>query len=102
VAVVEMVVPQQMRALARANAVRDARVKVKREVKEGTTRVADVLLDPPEPILGMELFELLTAQRRWGRVRTLRSLAAARLRENKKVGEMTERQRRELAGLVSW
>jgi hypothetical protein len=100
VSVVEVAVPQQMRALQRANEVRSARTRLRKEVKAGEIAVADLVADPPEVIHGMEIFELLTAQRRWGRVKALRLLAIIQLRENKMIGEMTERQRRFLVHLL--
>ena len=42
----------------------------------------------------MSLSELLCSQRRWGRARSRKLLSSAALSEGKKVGSLTERQRR--------
>ena len=48
----------------------------------------------------MSLSELLCSQRRWGRARSRKLLAPAALGEGKKVGTLTERQRRILVGAL--
>jgi hypothetical protein len=45
----------------------------------------------------MEIADLLMSQRRWGRTRCRKFLAAIPLAENKSIGSMTDRQRRALA-----
>jgi hypothetical protein len=89
--------PQHMRALARANRVRLARAELKRQVAEGETTVADVLLDCPWEAESMSISDLLMSQHRWGRTRCRRFLASIPMSETKTVGSMTERQRRALA-----
>jgi hypothetical protein len=42
----------------------------------------------------MSLSELLCSQRRWGRARSRKLLASATLSEGKRLGTLTERQRR--------
>ena len=89
--------PQHMRALARANRVRLARAELKRQVAEGETTVADVVLDCPWEAESMSISDLLMSQHRWGRTRCRRFLASIPMSETKTVGSMTERQRRALA-----
>ena len=55
-----------------------------------------MLACPPEAE-GMAISDLLMSQRRWGRTRCRKFLATITLSENKTIGSMTERQRKELA-----
>jgi hypothetical protein len=89
-----------MRALAQANRVRLARAELKRQVAEGESSVADVVLSCPWEAESMTISDLLMSQHRWGRTRCRRFLASIPMSETKTVGSMTARQRRELAGLL--
>ena len=86
--------PQCMQALARANEVRLARAALKREIGAGRRAVTDVIIESPWEAESMSLSELLCSQRRWGRARSRKLLSSAALGEGKKVGTLTERQRR--------
>jgi len=92
--------PQCMEALARANQVRLARAALKREIGAGNRSVTEVVMECPWEAESMSLSELLCSQRRWGRARSRKLLASAALGEGKKVGTLTERQRRILAGAL--
>lgn len=85
---------QCMQALARANEVRLARAALKREIGAGQRAVTDVIIESPWEAESMSLSELLCSQRRWGRARSRKLLSSAALGEGKKVGTLTERQRR--------
>jgi hypothetical protein len=87
---------QCMEALARANEVRLARAALKREICAGNRSVTQVIMDSPWEAESMSLSELLCSQRRWGRARSRKLLASAALGEAKKIGSLTERQRRVL------
>jgi hypothetical protein len=89
--------PQHMRALAQANRVRLARAELKRQVGEGETTVADIVLECPWEAESMAIADLLLSQHRWGRTRCRRFLASIPMSETKTVGSMTERQRRALS-----
>jgi hypothetical protein len=91
---------QHMRALAQANRVRLARAELKRQVSEGETSVAEVVLECPWEAESMYIGDLLMSQHRWGRTRCRRFLSAIPMSETKTIGSMTDRQRRELAGLL--
>lgn len=93
--------PQHMRALARANRVRLARAELKRQVSEGESGVAQVVLECPWEAESMAIADLLMSQHRWGRTRCRRFLAAIPMSETKTVGSMTERQRHALAARLS-
>jgi hypothetical protein len=92
---------QHMRALAQANRVRLARAELKRQVAEGETSVADVVLSCPWEAESMTISDLLMSQHRWGRTRCRRFLASIPMSETKTVGSMTDRQRRALAALLN-
>jgi hypothetical protein len=91
---------QHMRALAQANRVRLARAELKRQVADGETSVADVVLSCPWEVESMTISDLLMSQHRWGRTRCRRFLASISMSETKTVGSMTDRQRRALAAVL--
>src|SRR5262245_16379543 len=83
---------QCMEALARANEVRLARAAMKRAIGAGNRRMADIVLECPWQAQSMTLSELPCSQRRWGRARSRKLLAATGLNEAKRLGTLTERQ----------
>jgi hypothetical protein len=91
---------QCMEALARANQVRLARAALKRDISAGHRSVTVVITDSPWEAESMSLSELLCSQRRWGRARSRKLLASAALGEAKKIGSLTERQRRILVAAL--
>jgi hypothetical protein len=90
--------PQHLQALDYANRVRLARAALKRSVKSGETKAADVVRLAPWEAETMSVSELLRSQRRWGRTRSRKFLLALALSENRQLGRLTERQRLLLAG----
>lgn len=92
--------PQYMRALERANAVRLARAELKRRIATGRLAVAEVILDPPEEALSMTIADLLMSQRRWGYQRCRKFLQELQISETREIDKMTERQRRAVAQLL--
>lgn len=96
------VVPaQHLRALEYANRVRLARAEMKRMVATGELSAADVVLESPWHAESMAISELLMSQRRWGRARCRRLLLSLGIPENKRLGTLTERQRRVLAAMLN-
>jgi hypothetical protein len=91
---------QCMQALARANQVRLARAALKRDVSAGRRRVAEVVLECPWEAESMSLSELLCSQRRWGRARSRKLLSSIALNEGKRLGTLTDRQRRILVAAL--
>ena len=85
---------QCMEALARANKVRLARAALKRDICAGRRNITEVIMESPWEAESMSLSELLCSQRRWGRARSRKLLVSATLSEGKRVGTLTERQRR--------
>lgn len=92
---------QTLEALAVANEVRFARAELKREIFRGETSVAEVLADPPTYLARMPIGELLRAQSLWGPTRSRKLLRRAEIRETRRVGELTERQRDLIARLLA-
>ena len=91
---------QCMQALARANEVRLARAALKRDVSAGRRGVTEVILGSPWEADSMSLSELLCSQRRWGRARSRKLLSSIALSEGKRVGTLTDRQRRLLVAAL--
>ena len=93
--------PQHMQALAQANRVRLARAELKRQVAEGDSTVAEIVLECPWEAESMTIADLLMSQHRWGRSRCRRFLLSIPMTETKTIGSMTERQRKDLAARLS-
>jgi hypothetical protein len=94
------IAPQHMQALAHANRVRLARAELKRGIYAGRVTAADVVRHCPWEVDTMGLAELLRSQRRWGRTRVRKLLASLQLRETRRVGQLTDRERNLLAGAL--
>lgn len=84
-------------ALKKANEVRFAVAKIRRDVQAGTRTVADLVLENPPELKNYTLYDLLTYQRRWKRFRTIKFLAMVQISETKKVGDLSPRQRQHIA-----
>jgi hypothetical protein len=91
---------QCMQALARANEVRLARAALKRDIAAGRRHVTQVVIESPWEAESMSLSELLCSQRRWGRARSRKLLSSIALTEGKRVGTLTDRQRRILVAAL--
>ena len=95
-----VVQPQCMQALARANKVRLARARLKRQVGAGETSAIEVVREIPWEAQTMPIGELLCSQRRWGRARSRKLLTSIHLSEAKPLGSLTPRQCRLLVGAL--
>jgi len=89
-----------MQALKRANEIRTARAKLKRDLKAGRVRISDLLLNPPDYLLSAKVFDLLLSVPKYGRVKANKVLRHCRISPAKTVGGLTERQRREMAEML--
>ena len=87
---------QRLLALRRANEVRLARARLKKELAVGSRRIEDILLEPPELARGAKVHDLLLAVPKLGQVRVSRLLRHCRISETKTLGGLSERQRTEL------
>ena len=88
---------QRMEALKRANDIRIARAKLKKDLKAGRANIVTLLLDPPEYTETMKVFSMLISVPKYGRVKTNRVLNQCRISPSKTLGGLSSRQRRELA-----
>src|SRR5215469_12275716 len=91
---------QRMEALQRANDVRSARAKLKRDLKAGRQPIHELLLDPPEYLETAKVFDVLLAVPKYGRVKVNKILTTCRISPSKTIGGMSERQRGELVELL--
>jgi hypothetical protein len=85
-----------MRALRKANDIRTARAKLKRDLKAGKARIETLLLDPPEYVLSAKAIDMILAVPKYGRVKANRILGSCRISPSKTIGGLSERQRAEL------
>jgi hypothetical protein len=88
-----------MDALRRANDIRVARARLKRDLKSGTVRVEEILADPPDYVGTAKVFDMLMAVPKFGRVKAARFLNQCRISQSKTVAGLSERQRQELVDL---
>lgn len=91
---------QRMAALRRANEVRVARGHLKRALKAGDLRAAEVLCWPPAYAETMHVFDVLLALPKFGRVKAARLLNQCRISQSKTVGGLSDRQRGELVSMI--
>lgn len=89
---------QRFAALARADNVRVARARLKRELRAGSIRPSEVLEDAPDYTNTMLVSTLLMQPRGQGRTRAIRHLVACQIGEGRTVGQLSERQRAALLG----
>jgi hypothetical protein len=90
---------QRMEALKRANDIRVQRARLKKELKEGTASIEDVLLHPPDYVGTAKVLDMLMAVPKFGRVKAARLLNQCRISQSKTVGGLSDRQRAELVAL---
>ena len=91
---------QRMDALQRANDIRTARARLKRELKAGQTSIHQLLIDPPEYLETAKVFDMLLAVPKYGRVKVNKVLQQCRISPSKTIGGLSERQRAELVSLL--
>lgn len=92
---------QRRDAIRRANVIRVYRARMKRDIKAGRISVRQLIADPPAEIETMKVFNLLLAVPKVGRVRVDGMLKRCTVSPSKTLGGLSERQRRELARLLS-
>jgi hypothetical protein len=91
---------QRMEALRRANEIRVRRAQLKKDLKDGSARIEDILRRPPEYVETAKVIDILMAVPKFGRVKAARFLNQCRISQSKTVGGLSERQRAELVGLL--
>jgi hypothetical protein len=97
-----MTMPQNMQALALANAVRYARSADKKRIKLGELDPLDVLEDPPNHWRNARVLELLLAMPYVGKRRATSWLMMANVSATRPLGAMPAVQRHRLRGFVEY
>ena len=92
---------QRMDALRRANEIRVRRAQLKKDLKNGSARIEEILRNPPGYVETAKVFDMLMAVPKFGRVKAARFLNQCRISQSKTVGGLSERQRAELVGLFN-
>jgi len=87
---------QRLDALERANAVREDRAKLKRDLKAGRTQITEVLREIPECVQTAKVTELLLVLPKFGRVRVDKVLARSRISPTARIGALDAQQREAL------
>jgi hypothetical protein len=90
---------QRLGALAKANEVRVARARLKRDLASGAITLTQVLRDPPACARTARLRELLLACPKFGPSKVERVLSRCRIAPAKTIAGLSERQRAELLHL---
>jgi hypothetical protein len=99
-AIPDRTLAQRFDALNHANQIRSERAQLKRDLKAGRADTADLLLEPPEWLESMKLFDLLLATPKYGRVKVNKVLQLCRISPSKTIGGMTQRQVTELVSML--
>ncbi len=92
---------RRMIALRQANQVRGRRAKLKRDLREGTVRLEQILSTGADYLTTAEVFDLLVAVPKIGPVKADHLLTIARISPSKTVGALSGRQRARLIELLS-
>lgn len=91
---------QRMEALDRANEIRTRRAQLKRDLKAGRKSIHDLLLEPPEYVETMKLFDAMLACPKYGRVKVNKVLQQCRISPSKTIGGLSQRQRTEVVSML--
>src|SRR5436190_22963640 len=83
---------QVMESLALANKIRFERAQIKRDLRSGKLTIAELVMEMHDSIKNCTVYEMLDAQDRWGRTRTLRLLLSLDIPEGKTFGWLSPRQ----------
>lgn len=99
--------PQTMSALAKANRIRVARAKLMQRMevlpsRESCSMAADLVADPPDVMLSMEVFDLLHRVKRVGPGVADGLLRAAGITANVQLGVLTSRKRAALEAALRY
>lgn len=93
---------QRQEALVKANDIRTYRAELKIDLKKGRETVYSLLLDPPERLETMKIFDLLLAIPKHGRVKVNKLLVHCRISPSKTIGGLSQRQRTELVSMLRY
>jgi hypothetical protein len=87
-------------SLLKANTVRLARGHLMHDLKAGRVYIHELLLDPPDIIETMTIYDLLRNIPRYGHVTIVNILSPRSISPTRLVADLTDRQRKELAALL--
>ena len=91
----------RVNALRQANQVRSLRAKLKRDLREGTVRLEQILATRPGYLATAKVFDLLVAVPKIGPAKAGHLLTIAQIRPSKTVVALSERQRDRLIEMLS-
>lgn len=91
---------QRMDALHHGNQIRISRANLKKDLKAGRVSILPLILDPPEYIEAMKLFDLMMAMPKYGRVKVNKILQMHRISPSKTLGGLSQRQRGEIVSML--
>lgn len=91
---------QRRDALVHANEIRRRRAQFKRDLKAGRISAHEYLLEPPEWLETMKVFDLLMSIPKYGRTKVNKLLQQCRMSPSKTVGGLSLRQRSELVSML--
>jgi S13-like protein len=91
---------QRRYALEKANDIRMRRARLKKDLKARRITIHTLIVDPPEFIETMKLFDLILASPKYGRVKANKMLGYCRISPSKTIGGLSERQRKEIASFL--
>lgn len=97
----ERTITQRMEALARANEIRRARARIKKDIAAGRTRLVDVIAQPPDYALTMRVRVLLRVARGLGDVKVDQIMGRCRISPAKTLGGLSRRQRDDLVDTLT-
>jgi hypothetical protein len=81
--------------------VRLQRAQLKRDLKTDRCAIEELLIDPPAFVLTAKVADLLLALPKYGPVKVNKLLGRCRIAPTKTIGGLSERQRDELAALLT-
>jgi len=85
-----------MKALEQANQIRSKRAQLKRDLKAGRAQIERLIARPPAYVQTARIADLLLAVPKYGRVKAHKVLTHASIPPSKTIGDLSDRQRREL------
>jgi hypothetical protein len=94
------VVHQRKIALEEANRIRILRAKLKRDLKAGRKSIYDTLVEPPEWISTMQVFDLMLACPSYGKGKVTKILRLTRISSSRLIGDLSIRETTEIVSLL--
>jgi len=91
---------QRRAALGEANRIRSLRANLKRDLKARRKSIHDILLEPPEWVESMKLFDAMMACPKYGRIKVNKVLQQCRISPTKTIGGLSQRQRTEVVSML--